>query len=142
MRLRDKFATRKRKLPIKTHLVLWSAFWVGCFIKNLLCQTYLKAQQTFLHCLIATQDVREKAARILTAEAREIIANESTMNRDSSTYLVCFDSDSFHIGIDTLCTRNLSGNKNHFQDLRLYNRKSVTGIAGRLDIAGKGMFVF
>ena len=31
-----------------------------------------------------------------------IIANESMMEIDSSTYLACFDSGSFHIGINTL----------------------------------------
>ena len=114
---------------------MWSTFWVGY-------QTYLKAQQTVLYCLIVTQDVREKATRIFRAEEREIIANESTMDRDSPTYLAHFDSDSFHIGIDTICTQTLSGNKNHFQDLRLYNGKSVTGIPGGLEITGEGTFVF
>ena len=141
-RLRDKFVARKRKLPIKSHLFLWSALWVGCYIEDLLRQTYQKAQETFLSCLITTQDVREKAARIFRAEVREIIATESTMDRASPTYLARFDSDSFCIGIDTLCTWTLSGNKNHFQDLRLYNGKNVTGIAGGLEIAGEGTFVF
>ena len=61
---------------------------------------------------------------------------------ETHLYLAFFDSDSFCIDIDTLCTWTLSGNKNHFQDLQLYNWKRVTCIAGRLEIAGEGMFVF
>ena len=141
-RLRDKFATRKTTLPIKTHSFLWYAFRAGCYIEHLLRQTHLKAQQTHVSFLVATQYVREKAARIFRAEAREIIANESTVDRDTPTYLARFDSDSYRIGIYTLCTRTLSGNKNRFQDLQLYKGKSVTGIAGGLEIAGEGTFVF
>ena len=120
---------------------MWSTFLVGYYVKNFLSQTYLKTQQFFLCYLIGMQDVREKATRIFRAEVKEIIANESTVDEDSTTYLACFDSDSFHIGIDKLCTGTLSDKKSYFQDLRLYNGKSVTGIAEGLEIAGEGTFV-
>ena len=136
--LRDKFMTRDRKLPKKTYLFLLSTLRIGCHVENFHCQTYLKAWWAFLCCLIVTQDVRGKAPRIFRPKARKIIANESTVDRDSPTYLAHFDSDSFCIGIDTLCTWTLSDNKIHFQDLQLYNG----GIAGRLDIADEGTFVF
>jgi hypothetical protein len=64
------------------------------------------------------------------------------MEEDSPTYLARFDSDSFRIGVDNLCTRTLSGNKDHFEDLKLYKGQKVKGIAGGLEIADEGMFVF
>ena len=140
-RLRDKFGARKKKLPIKTYLFLWFTFLVGCYVEIFLCQTYPKAWRAFLCCLIVTQDVREKATRIFRAKAREIISNELTVDGDLPTYLDRFNSDSFCIGIDTLCTQTLSDNKSHFQDLWLYNGKSVTGIAGGLEIAGEGKVI-
>ena len=60
----------------------------------------------------------------------EFMANESIITQASPTYLACFATDSFRIGVDTLCTSTLLGNKHHFEDLQLYNGKSVTGIAG------------
>ena len=72
----------------------------------------------------------------------KFLAQESHVEPDSPTYLARFDTDSFRIGVDTLCTRTLSGNKEHFEDLHLYKGKEVTGISGGLEIAGEGTFVF
>ena len=69
--------------------------------------------KSFLCYLIVTQDVREKATRMFRAETKKIIANKSTVDGDSPTYLVCFDSDFCCMGIDTLCTQTHSGNKSH-----------------------------
>ena len=54
---------------------------------------------------------------------------ESHLNQDSP-YLARYDTDSFRISKDTLCTDNLSGNEDHFKDLQLYKGKNVTGISG------------
>ena len=72
----------------------------------------------------------------------KFLAQESHFEQDSPTYLARFDTDSFCIGVDTLCTCTLSGNKEHFEDLQLYKGKEVTGISGGLEIAGEGTFVF
>ncbi len=72
----------------------------------------------------------------------EFLAQESHFEQDSPTYLARFDTNSFRIGVDTLCTCTLSGNKEHFENLRLYKGKEVTGISGGLEIAGEGTFVF
>ncbi len=56
------------------------------------------------------------------------LAQESNFEQDSPTYLARFDPDSFCIGVDTLCTHTLSGNKEHFKDLHLYKGKEVTWI--------------
>jgi len=74
--------------------------------------------------------------------ASKIVAHKSIIEEDSPTYLARFDSDFFRIGVDTLCTRTLSGNKNHFENLKLYKGQRVTGIAGGLEIAGEGTLVF
>ena len=121
--LRNKFVARNRKLPIRTYLFSLFTFWVGCYVKSLLHQTYLKAWWTFLCCLIVTQDVSKKATRMFRAKARKIIANESTVDRDSSIYMAHFGSDSFCMGIDTLCTQTLSGNKNHLRPATLQWKK-------------------
>ena len=133
---------RKRRMPIKVNLLFWASLRVGCCVKSILYCTYLKAQQAFLCCLISTWNMREKSTKMFRMEAERIIANKSAMEADSPNYLACFDSYSFCIGINTFCTQTLSGNKNQFQDLQLYNRKSVTGIAGGLEITGEGTIVF
>ncbi len=55
-----------------------------------------------------------------------------------------FDTDSFKIGIDTMCSCTMSGNKHHFEDLREGpTPKTVGGIGdSTLKIAGIGTFVF
>ena len=55
-----------------------------------------------------------------------------------------FDTDSFKIGIDTMCSCTMSGNKHHFQDLREGpTPKTVGGIGdSALKIAGIGTFTF
>ena len=59
------------------------------------------------------------------------------------THLARFDSDSSRIGIDTLCSRSMSGSKEHFQNLKLFRSNSIVdGIKDGLEIAGAGTFVF
>ena len=55
-----------------------------------------------------------------------------------------FDTDSFKIGIDTMCSCTMSGNKHHFEDLREGpTPKTVGGIGdSTLKIAGIGTFIF
>ena len=55
-----------------------------------------------------------------------------------------FDTDSFKIGIDTMCSCTMSGNKHHFEDLKKGpTPKTVGGIGdSMLKIAGTGTFVF
>ncbi len=55
-----------------------------------------------------------------------------------------FDTDSFKIGIDTMCSCTMSGNKHHFEDLKEGpTPKTVGGIGNsKLKITGIGTFVF
>ena len=73
----------------------------------------------------------------------KFLAQESHFEQDSPTYLARFDTDSFRISVDTLCTCTVSGNKDHFGDLQLNKGEEVMGICvGGLQIAGEGTFVF
>jgi hypothetical protein len=70
------------------------------------------------------------------------LAFQATQDRDSPTYLARFDTNSFQIGIDTLCRRKLFGNPKHFEAINLNEGFEIQGISGGLKIAGEGTFVF
>ena len=53
-----------------------------------------------------------------------------------------FNTDSFRIGIDTLCSITMSGKKECFHDLRLSEGDTVVGIARGLVSQGTGTFCF
>jgi hypothetical protein len=53
-----------------------------------------------------------------------------------------FDTDSFQIGIDTLCSITMSGKKECFQDLKVSEGATIVGIAGGLVSQGMGTFCF
>ena len=56
-----------------------------------------------------------------------------------------FDTDSFEIGIDTQCSRTMSGDMSHFQNLQAipsYLQRKVGGIGGSLTAIATGDFVF
>ena len=53
-----------------------------------------------------------------------------------------FDTDSFKIGVDTLCSITMSGNVTCFKNLKPMSGGSVGGIAGSLSIQGTGTFCF
>jgi hypothetical protein len=62
--------------------------------------------------------MRERIKWKVRRTASKIVANESIIGEGSPTYLVQFDSDSFHMGADTLCIPTLSRNKDHFDILK------------------------
>lgn len=71
------------------------------------------------------------------------MANESIIEaKDPLIYFVHINSDSFQVGINTLCTQALSVNKDHFENLQLHKSQSVKRIAGGLEIANEGTFIF
>jgi hypothetical protein len=67
--------------------------------------------------------------------SQQILAHKTQIHgtSDLPTYLARFDTDSFKIE-DTLCSRTMSGNKDHFEDMKPYNGNNVKGIAGGLKI--------
>jgi hypothetical protein len=86
--------------------------------------------------------VKEKAGDKVRNKYSQIIAFQANTGEDLPTHLARFDTESFRIGVDTLCTRTLSGNKDHFEDLKPYKGSKVTGISGGLEIQAEGTFVF
>jgi hypothetical protein len=58
---------------------------------------------------------------------------------------ICFDTNSFVIGMDTLASVTLGNHLNQFEALKLHNEKDeeeVEGMKGGLDIKGTGTFKF
>ena len=54
----------------------------------------------------------------------------------------CFDSDSFKIGVNTLCSVTMSLHKECFQDLQPVKGATVTGIASYIIANAGGTFCF
>jgi hypothetical protein len=55
---------------------------------------------------------------------------------------ICFDADSFVIGVDTFASITLGNHPDQFEDLKMHNDTEVEGIKGGLDIKGTGTFKF
>ena len=140
-RFREKMKKKKRNIPKLTHL-LAAALRVGCCVERALRIAYLRARRAAHSFHSTVLKMKEKTAVKVSDRHSSIIVFQASTGEDLPTYLARFDTDSFRIGVDTLCTRTLSGNKDHFEDLQLYRGQKVTGISGGLEIAGQGTFVF
>jgi hypothetical protein len=58
---------------------------------------------------------------------------------------ICFDTNSFVIGVDTLTSVTLGNHPNQFEEIKLHSKKDeaeVEGIKGGLGIKGTGTFKF
>jgi hypothetical protein len=132
---------KRQKIPKLTHLLV-AAFRVGCCVERALRIAYLRARRAAHSFCSTILKVREKTTVRVSNEYSKIIAFQANTGEDLPTHLARFDTDSFRIGVDTLCTRTLSGNKEHFEDLKTYDGSQVTGISGGLEIKGVGTFVF
>jgi hypothetical protein len=132
---------KKRKIPKLTHLLV-AALRVGCRVEIALRIAYLRARRAARSFYSKVLIVREKTTGQVSNKYSNIIAFQANTGEDLPTHLARFDTDSFRIGVDTLCTRTLSGNKDHFEDLRTYDGSKVTEISGGLEIKGVGTFVF
>jgi hypothetical protein len=55
---------------------------------------------------------------------------------------ICFDTDSFVIGVDTFASITLGNHPDQFENLRTHNDMEVEGIKGGLGIKGTGTFKF
>ncbi len=106
-------------MPILAHLLVWAAFRVGCCVERALCVTYLQLRKAASHASNVISSIKTK----MRHHEVKFLAQELLFEQDSPTYLARFHTDSFRIGVDTLCTRTLSGNKEHVEDLHLYKGK-------------------
>jgi hypothetical protein len=55
---------------------------------------------------------------------------------------ICFDTDSFVIGVDTFASITLGNHLDQFENLKAHNNMEVEGIQGGSDIKGTGTFKF
>ncbi len=102
-RFREKMKKKRQRIPKLTHLLV-AAFRVGCCIEQALRIAYLRARRA-VHSFCSTiLKVREKTTVKLSNEYSKIIAFQANTGEDLPTHLARFNTDSFHIGVDTLCT--------------------------------------
>ncbi len=66
----------------------------------------------------------------------------TTASSSSLPYHSRFDTDSFRIGVDTLCSVTMSGKKECFKDLKPSEGATIVGMAGGLVSQGTGIFCF
>ena len=95
---------RKPKMPILTYQLVWAAFRVGCCVERALRVTYLQLRKAASQ---ASNMISRMNTKMRHHEVK-FLAQKSHFGQDSPTYLARFDTDSFRIGVDTLCTRTLS----------------------------------
>jgi hypothetical protein len=114
---------RKRSL-IPTYLLplVLIAFKVGCRVEHSV--RHLKAALTINHCL------------------PKIVAFATATNLPYQVPRICFDTNSFVIGMDTFASITLRNCPDQFEDLKTHNDTEVEGIQGGLDIKGTGTFKF
>ncbi len=132
-RFREKMKRKKRKIPKLTHLLV-AALRVGCCVERALRIAYRRTRRAARSFYSKALKVREKTMARVSHKYSTIIAFQANTGEDLPTHLARFDTDSFRIGVDTLCTRTLSGNKEHFEDLKMYDGSKVTGISGGLEM--------
>jgi hypothetical protein len=93
------------------------AFKVGCRVKN---------------------SIRNLKAALTIEQLPELIAFAATTQLPYQVPMMCFDTNSFVIGINTFT----SITPDQFEDLKMHNDTGVEGINGGLDIKGTGTFKF
>jgi hypothetical protein len=72
----------------------------------------------------------------------KIVAFAVATNLPYQVPRICFDTNSFIIGVDTFASITLGNCLYQFKDLKTHNDMEVEGIEGGLDIKGTGTFKF
>ena len=139
------FAIRVHKAFINMIAILRKAFRVEDHLVYYFPRTYYKAKHWHRMWLAKIHNVFDNIFWIRRAIPRRFVSFAGNSVSDSSLQRSRFDTDSFEIGIDTQCSRTMSGVKHHFQNLRelpVYLQKPVGGIGGDLAVTAIGDFVF
>jgi hypothetical protein len=134
--------TWKYKAVTLTLCALVAAYKVGCRVERFVSSSlsggfcwvlslFSKASTRSISCDPTPQQGYLKA---------RFVAFQSLLFQNASK--ARFDTDSFKIGIDTLCSITMSSNRNCFKNLKPLNGPTVGGIAGGLQIQGVGTFCF
>jgi hypothetical protein len=98
------------------------SFKVGCCVKHSLCR--LRAALNMHQCL----------PKIVT------FATSTTLPYEVPS--ICFDTDSFVIGVETFASIMLGNHPDQFENLKTHDDMEVEGIKGGLGIKGTGTFKF
>ncbi len=114
----------RRKRPFTpTYLLPMAliAFKVGCRVEN---------------------SVRRLKAALTIEQLPKLVAFAATTRLPYQVPMMCFDTNSFVIGINTFTSITLGNHPDQFEDLKMHNNTEVEGIKGGLDIKGTGTFKF
>jgi hypothetical protein len=112
-----------------------SIYQAGCRVERLVGRSF-----QLLLCVHSLIYQLELNCRLKTHSVRH--AFKSTGTFLSHPFRPRFDTDSFRIGIDTLCSITMSGKKECFKDLKPSEGATIVGIAGGLVSKGTGTFCF
>jgi hypothetical protein len=89
--------------------------------------------------------MRRLKATLTTKQLPKLVAFAAAAQLPYQVPRICFDTNSFVIGVDTFASVTLENHPNQFEDLKLHGEKDkleVEGIKGGLDIKGTGTFKF
>ena len=129
--------TTKYKLLTFLMRAVWLLLTVGCRVEGFVCASWSQGKVLFdyIRSIFNNYSISTKPSGL------PVVAYTSQV----STYplhLARFDTDSFPIGIDTMCSCTMSNQINCFKDLKPF-QPNVEGIAGsQLQATGIGTFCF
>ena len=106
-------------------------------------ERFVYSSLCFVNCLVQSLSLKSLIERFkhrLNCRRANIVAYESLLR--PYTTMAKFDTDSFKIGVDTLCSVTMSANKSCFENLKPITGSMVGGIASGLPAAGIGTFCF
>ena len=128
--------TTKYKLLTFFLRAVWVLLTVGCRVERFVCCSWSQGKVLFLYFKSFFNSLFHPQSFRLP-----FIACTSQVTSYPS-YLARFDTDSFDIGIDTMCSCTMSSLRNCFQDLKPF-KPAVEGIAGsQIQATGIGTFCF
>jgi hypothetical protein len=146
--------TTKFELMRLTFLFVMTALRVGCrvvwVVESVLANTSrfyrrITSYPSYFLRHYVIHPLRRHLPSFVTCYLPRFVAYESSSDpEDCLPERARFDTDSFRIGIDTLCSVTMSGIRECFQDLEEIDDPAMRakGIAGGLEIKGSGTFCF
>jgi hypothetical protein len=129
--------TWQYKALVLTVRALLGIYKVGCRVERFVCSSL-----SVVNCLVNSKSLQGLINRVkgrVNFREANIVACEALL--PSAVARARFNTDSFKIGVDTMCSVTMSGNRNCFEDLKPLD-SAVGGIAGGLAVKGRGTFCF
>ena len=130
--------TTKYKILTSIVRAIWVLLTVGCRVERFISSSWSRGSKLFSNF---RSHLQKLSIQRLPSSGLPFVAYTSHLP-SFYTNIARFDTDSFDIGIDTMCSCTMSSNKDCFQDLVQFS-PSVEGIGGSsLQATGKGTFCF